>query len=242
MESITRKPEIRACIQSVLEAYDHMGVQNAAAALQQRVLCKKVKFPLLEYAAVLLFERLAPTDYIAFCDEVERFKTIGGNVILGILLQKHSDAAYDESIENATRYISQANAWYVCDIIGERVFGYLLLHKPDETIPVLNRLSKHPSNWVVRSLGAGAHYATKKGLPAEQSHKVFKLLLSMANTQDKEIRQGVGWAAKTTAKFHPEIIRAYQAAINDPVNVANWFRAKIAIGLNRHAYAKRTRG
>lgn len=239
MESITRKPEIRTCIQSVLEAYDLHGVESAVATLHQLVLSKKVKFPLLEYAAMLLFERLAPADYIAFCDEVEGLKTIGGNVILGIVLQKHADAAYNASIENATRYISQADAWYVCDIIGERVFGYLLLHRPDETIPVIRRLSQHPSNWVVRSLGAGAHYATKKGLPEEKCVAVFRILLSMANTQDKEIRQGVGWAAKTTAKFHPGIIRTHWSEINDPVKVSNWFRAKIAIGLNRFAYAKR---
>ena len=61
------------------------------------------------------------------------------------------------------------------------------------------------------------------------------------NSKEKEVRQGIGWAAKTTAKFHPDIIQQYQSEIHNQEKVANWFRRKIQIGLERHEYAKRNR-
>ena len=49
----------------------------------------------------------------------------------------------------------------------------------------------------------------------------------MANTNDKEVRQGIGWAAKTTAKFHPDLITYYKDEIDNKAKVANWFRKKL---------------
>ena len=155
------------------------------------------------------------------------------------MCQKRLEDHYEESIQKATQYIADADIWYVCDIIGERVFGYSLLHQPEITIPVVQKLSNHPSNWVIRSLGAGIHYSIKKGLDKQNVNTLFQLLLSMANTKDKEIRQGIGWAAKTTARFHPEIIDQFETEIHNTEKVANWFRTKISIGLNRNNYAQR---
>lgn len=119
------------------------------------------------------------------------------------------------------------------------MFGYSLLTAPQKTFPEILTLSKHPSNWVIRALGAGMHYAIKKDLPKKEVKTVFQILLTLANTKDKEIKQGVGWAAKTTAKFHPDIIATFENDIQNKETVANWFRTKIDIGLNRNKYAKR---
>lgn len=208
------------------------------ACIHKLILQRKVKFPLLEYCAEEIYSFLPENLHIQFCDKIEAFKTEGGNVILGKILQLRLKSHFQQSLEKATEYISKADIWYVCDIIGERVFGFALLHDPERTLPEIKKRSNHPSNWVVRSLGAGGHYAIKKGLDKKYVSEFFQLLLDMANTSDKEIRQGVGWAAKTTAKFHPEIIQEFQKQIQDKSKVANWFRAKIEIGLNRNSYAK----
>lgn len=239
MIAITRKPEITTLTQACIDTFHAEGVHACVACIQKSILDNKVKFPLLEHCAKLLYEHLPEEVHIAFCDKVEELKTIGGNVLLGIILQQRMGKHYRESIDKATEYISMADAWYVCDIIGERVFGVGLLQYTTKTMKEVKRLSGHEANWVVRSLGAGTHYAIKKGLPAEHVDTLFTLLLSMATTKDKEIKQGVGWAAKTTAKFHPHIIDKYQEQIDDKEKVAQWFRTKIAIGLNRNNYAKR---
>ncbi len=238
MKVITRKSEVNKRIIKCIEEYHSRGLASCIELLHTLILSQKVKFPLLEYCAEQFHLRLQEEEQIPFCDEIQSMRTEGGNVILGIMLQKRLQDHFLESMDKATEYVADADIWYVCDIIGERVFGYSLLFQPQITIPEIRKLFKHETNWVIRSLGAGAHYAIKKGLDANNAKTIFKILLSMANTKDKEIRQGIGWAAKTTAKFHPEIIEHFKTEIENTDRVANWFRAKIAIGLNRNTYAK----
>ena len=239
MRTITRKSEIKILIAKCLEVYRTEQIEGCIKALHGLILSQKVKFPLLEYCGEQLFNEVKEEEQLSFCDEVEKLKTEGGNVILGIILRHRLNLDFKGSIEKTVEYTGQADIWYVCDIIGERVFGYALLHHFTKMALEMEHLSKGQNQWVVRSLGAGAHYAIKKGLGRKEVIVVFKLLLSMANSTHKEIRQGIGWAAKTTAKFHPDIIEIFKNDIDDTEKVANWFRAKILIGLNRYRYAKR---
>lgn len=242
MKTITRKSDLKAPVAECLAAYRAGGVGDCVKVLHAEILSHKVKFPLLEFVAKELHRELPSEKHLELCDRVEALKTEGGNVILGMVLQCRLREHFHQSLEKATEYISQAHIWYICDIIGERVFGVALLRDPKRTLPKIEKLSHHPANWVVRSLGAGIHYAIKKGLEKEDVAAAFRILLSKASHKDKEIRQGIGWAAKTTAKFHPDLIEQFQDEINDPKLVANWFRSKIEIGLNRHEYARRNRG
>lgn len=239
MRKITRKSEIKEIVEKCINKYRLEGLESCVKEVNETILSNRVKFPLLEFCAETLYEELAEEEHISFCDKIEALKTEGGNVLLGKILQKRLPNHFEESIQRAVAYIANADTWYVCDIIGERVFGYSLLHEPVKTIPEIKKLSNHETNWVIRSLGAGTHYAIKKGLGKKDVETMFNILLSMANTKDKEIRQGVGWAAKTTAKFHPEIIDFYKSKIENTEEVANWFRKKIEIGLTRYNYAKR---
>lgn len=214
------------------------GIHGLVTSVHENILKRKVKFPILEYATKRFYEELPDELQLPFCDQIHLLKTEGGNVVLGYLLQCRLEKHFEESFQQAAGYISQADIWYVCDIIGERVFGYGLLTQPKRAIPILTALSDSGSNWVTRSIGAGIHYAIKKGLTEEDVRTMFRLLLVLSDSKDKEIRQGVGWAAKTTAKFHPGLIQEFSDQIANQL-VPNWFRAKIAIGLNRNRYAQR---
>ncbi len=238
MQYITRKSDIRIRLQECLQTYDEEGLIACCDVTYKTLLSHKVKFPLLEFCGEQFYEHLLEIDHIPFCDHIQSLKTEGGNVILGIMLQKRLDHHYEESIQKTTAYIADADMWYVCDIIGERVWGVSLLQTPEKTMAVIEAKTHHESHWVIRSLGAGIHYAIKKGLPKVYVKMLFDLLLTCANTTNKEIRQGIGWAAKTTAKFHPDIIRFRESELNNTQNVANWFRKKVAIGLERHQHAK----
>ncbi|WP_223034301.1 DNA alkylation repair protein [Hanstruepera marina] len=239
MQVVTRKSEIKELINICTKEYESKGLNACLLEMENYILTKKIKFPLLEFCGDELYQKVKQEEHIDLCNKIEELKTEGGNVILGIILQNRLNTCFEQSIKKATEYISRADVWYVCDIIGERVYGYALLNNPEKTIPQIKKLSRHSANWVVRALGAGIHYSIKKGLDKENVALVFPILLSMANTRDKEIRQGVGWAAKTTAKFHPEIIDQFDKEVQNKEMVANWFRTKISIGLNRNEYAKR---
>ena len=233
MESITKKSEIYIHLDNALAYYHADKISGLISFLRDNILNKKVKFPLLEHCGHFLFERVPGSKHIAICDGIHKLRTIGGNVIIGIILQDRLAKHYPESLEQAAKYISEANEWYVCDIIGERVFGFALLNHPQKTIIQIRELSTHTSTWVVRSLGAGIHYAVKKGLSTNAILPVFKILMAHARSKDRHIRQGIGWAAKTIAKFHPDIIKDLQEDIQDKELVENWFRNKIKIGLMR---------
>lgn len=239
MRLITKKSELKEILEKCFVVYNQNDLDGFIKEVHSEILANKVKFPILEYCGETIYNTLPENQHIIFCDAIQHLKTEGGNVLLGIILQKRLENHFTQAIEKATEYIADADIWYVCDIIGERVFGFSLLHQPKKTISEIKKLSNHKTNWVIRSLGAGTHYAIKKGLEKEHVKTMFEILLSMANTKDKEIRQGVGWASKTTAKFHPDIIEFYQKDIQNTTLVANWFRKKIEIGLNRNKYVKK---
>lgn len=234
MKSIRGKTELKPLLDESLQVYQSGGTATCVRFIGEQILSCKIKFPVLEYAAAFFYQHIGESEQLPFCDQIQQLNTIGGNVLSGILLQKRLPLHFEASIAKAALYIAQADAWYVCDIIGERVFGYSLLQQPEKTLDKLWELSRHPSPWVGRSLGAGIHYAIKKGLDKEMVRKAFQLLLAMAQSKNKEIKQGAGWAAKTTAKFHPEIIEEFTKEIHQQEKVASWFRAKIEIGLKRY--------
>ncbi|MBR9922369.1 MAG: DNA alkylation repair protein [Bacteroidetes bacterium] len=232
MQSITRKGDIQQIVADCLQTYQKEGLSACSDYAHSKLLSFKVRFPLLEYAGHLLFEGLAEKNQFSFCQHISDGKTEGGNVLIGIILQNRlSDV--EQTFAKAAQYIMAGTEWYVCDIIGERVFGYGLLTRAEACMPLFKKYIDHESPWVVRALGAGSHYAVKKGLPKEEVRGLFDLLLQQANTKEKEIRQGIGWAAKTCAKFHPDVIESYRTHIENENHVANWFRRKIEIGLER---------
>ena len=242
MNLYTRKGDVKLILGQAVQVYQEEGLHTFIDVFHNLILAHKVKFPLLEFCAQTLYLVLPVSEHFAFCDEVSKRKTEGGNVILGIFMQLNLPSYFRETITKTTEYIADADEWYVCDIIGERVFGYSLLTDFERTFAEIERLSKHESNWVVRSLGAGSHYAIKKGLDKMNVDQLFVLLMTMTNTKDRQIIQGVGWAAKTTAKFHPDIITKYTDKIFDRNSIPNWFRSKIRIGLNRNKHAQAKRG
>lgn len=198
---------------------------------------------MLEYAAAQFYTHIPDADHIRITDGIVALAENGSEVIAGKILQLRLGRHYNESIRKATGYIIHGAHWLPCDTVGERVFGYALLTTPDKTIPVLQKLSQHEDKWVVHSVGVAVHYAVKKGLPEEYTDKMFRLLLSLATTTDFHTRKGIGWAAKTIAKFHPDIITDYRAEIENNTTVRPWFKTKIKIGLGRsYKYAHRYTG
>jgi 3-methyladenine DNA glycosylase AlkD len=233
MESITRKPLVEAAVNRSLQVFDKKGPAVFVAKVQDELLSKKIRFPLLEYAAEIIFEKLPASKQLAFCDFVAELHTIGGNTLVGKILQLRSDKKLNESLNKAVEYIIAGDQWYVCDIIGERVMGYNLLMRPEQMIPVLKKYAKHEDKWIVRTFGVGTHFAVKKGLKKKDAETMFGLLLSLSNTTDFHTKKGIGWAAKTIAKFHPDLIAKNKTAIYENPEVKQWFKTKIRIGLGR---------
>lgn len=239
MNTITRKSDLIPHLDQCFQTFGKNNLDAFFKALHKHILHHKVKFLLLELVAEQIFEQLPEETHIPLCEHISKGQTEGGNVIIGKLLQLRLPTNYVESVEKAAAYINSGSEWYVADIIGERVFGVALLSVPEKALTTLSKLRNHRNPLVIRSIGAGAHYAIKKGLSSTYAEKVFQLLLSMATSKDGEMKTGIGWAAKTTAKFHPSIIQKYRTEIDDPNQTGQWFRTKVQIGLERNAHDQR---
>lgn len=242
MKSITRKGEVMTITGTAIEQYEMNGLEACLNIMKNELLESKIKFPLLEYAAENLLENLSQEDTISSITKIRSWNTIGGNVLIGIFLRDLLAKDYHQAIKETVKITANADIWYICDIIGERVYGSALLNFFHHAILDYERLSKHESPWVIRALGAGAHHAVKKDLADQKVEQLFKFLLGSARHKHKEVRQGIGWAAKTTAKFHPQIIEQYKEEIQNSALVDGWFRRKVEIGLARNKHAQRNRG
>ncbi|EQA52024.1 DNA alkylation repair protein [Leptospira kmetyi] len=239
MDSITSKKEIKSILDSILSSSNQN--ENAIAdEIVSELLSKKIKFPLLEFAAKELYSGVPERNQIPITDRIIERRTIGGNVIAGMILQLRSDKHFEQSVKKAIDYMVFGDEWYVCDIIGERVMGYSLLQDPEKTLPVLKKFLDHKNAWISRSVGVAAHYAVKKGLRKKYVEEIFLLLLAKADTNDFHTKKGIGWAVKTVSKFHPDIVAKFESRLNSDKNIGTFFKTKIKIGLGRSSkYASR---
>lgn len=235
MKIITGKTEIKGLLNALENEYSGGSYKKFIELVNSNLFIRKIKFPVLEYASEQFFRFIPLNKQINFLDDVISFDEIGSYVIAGKTLQLRSDKAFKGSLAKAIEYIIEGNEWYVCDIIGERVLGNSLLNETEKTIPYLIKLTKHENKWIVRSVGVAAHYAVKKGLAKKYCDEVFQLLLANAGTTNFHTKKGIGWGAKTIAKFHPDIITKYHSSIYDDPQIKQWFKTKIKIGLG---YAK----
>lgn len=218
------------------------GAQDLALGFITTFLNNKIRFPVLEFMSERLYNILPERDRLVFTDTVISARTIGGNVVAGKFLQLLLAAAYDTALNKAEEYILFGDAWYVCDIIGERVMGHALLTMPVETMAALREYSGRDNKWMPRCVGVATHYAVKKGLAKIHAERAFKLLLDNGGATGFHTKKGIGWAAKTVAKFHPDIISKHSARL-DGAGVKQWFKSKVKTGLGRSfKYATRGKG
>lgn len=243
MKIIGSRAELKPLLNKALAVYEQDGLEAFITAVHKTILRKTIRYPILEFAAQEFFKRIPADEHIDISDRIIALKENGSEVIAGKMLQLRLDKHFKESMIKAAAYIISGANWLSCDTVGERVFGHALLTTPEKTIPYLKKLSKHEDKWIVRSVGVAVHYAIKKGLKKADAEEMFKLLLSLADTTDFHTKKGIGWAAKTTAKFHPDIIKKYAGKIEDNPAVKQWFKTKIKIGLGRsYKYAHRYTG
>lgn len=240
MKIISGRADIKPILEKVISVYEQSGNDAFIESVHNAILKRKIRYPILEYAAQELYKYFPEAEQVNITDRVIALNENGSEVIAGKILQLRLADHYDESINKAVEYIIHGSNWLPCDTIGERVFGHALLVSPEKTILVLKQLSHHDNKWVIRSIGVAVHYAVKKGLKKQYADEMFRLLLSFAGTTEFHIKKGIGWAAKTIAKFHPDIIASYEERLNNDVQIKQWFKTKIMIGLGRtYKYAGR---
>lgn len=211
-----------------IEEKDYYGF---IAIFQRELLSQRIKFPLLEWVSREVFVTLPPCVQIAVCDKITSLNEMNSSVFTGTGLQMRLAEHFDESIQKSIEYVCRGDEWFHCDHLAERVLGFALLNYPEKAMPILKELIDDDDDWVVRMVGVAGHHAVRKGLKRNCVEELFRLLLSRANINAFHPQKGLGWAAKTTAKFHPDIVEKYRPVINSQPATGRWFRTRLEIGL-----------
>ncbi|MCW4016920.1 MAG: hypothetical protein NWF06_11160 [Candidatus Bathyarchaeota archaeon] len=128
------------------------------------VLDAKVPFPLLDEIGKSLGTagKLDKTRYFRVFDEIVATKKMGGYVIVGQALACFLETELEASIQKATKVIIEGKTWYVCDIVGERVFGQALVSYFEAAVLVLERMTSLENQEVKRSIGVAVHFFAKR--------------------------------------------------------------------------------
>lgn len=229
-------PFSKSTLQPVLRA----GLQQLEAGrldafmdlLESEVLNQKIKFPLLEWLAVEWMKAMPAERQIEILERIVHFNRIGSYVIAGVILRDRLPVDFGQSLQKARDFTLFGDAWYVCDILAERVPGYALLTRPEQTIPELRVMARDDNPWIIRSVGVATHLAVKWGLEKKFVDQMFQLLLSLADVTEFHTTTGAGWGAKTIARFHPDLVRTYLPEINNNAQIRPWFKRKLEMGLN----------
>ncbi len=154
-------------------------------------------------------------------DRIIDYNAMGGFVIVGQALIWFLPSNLTEVIEKSREYIIKGNAWYVCDIIGERSVGHAVVNHFDRTLPWLEILLKDDNTWVKRSVGVAIHFFSKRVL--DQPEKTKKLLQVVEpHLEEKQINfvKGIGWGLKTIGRHHPDILVQFLKSQIEKKNVS----------------------
>jgi 3-methyladenine DNA glycosylase AlkD len=222
----SKKEAVNLCLPFVTCYHDY-GLKEAVEVLQQQLLVKKVKFPALEAAAHFIASQIPSSEQLFLCEQIMNLHTIGGNVIVGILLQKRLEQSLFETLKIAAQFIIKESVWYACDIIGERVWGVALLTYPNEVLPFLATIKPTDDIWLVRLIGIAGHYAIKKGLSFEADEVLFQLILNHQNHKSILVKKAIAWSAKTTKRCHPGIPIHYQHLWGKQNGGSVWFASAL---------------
>lgn len=227
IKTITAKAVVKADIDTIKTLCERKDLSLLADWLDLHYLMHKVKFPVLEYLSEFFYEYLDESILIPLLDELISRGRMGSYVFAGKALQLHYTTNRQLVLEKVKSYMIQGDEWYSCDIMGERVFGHAMLMDFDIAFPEMKKAVQHENIWVVRAVGTGMHYATKKGLQPSAVEDLFVLLCSQKNRPEFHVKKGMGWAAKTICKFYPKMVRSKEADWKD---ASQWFLTKLDKG------------
>lgn len=110
MKKFLKKSEIQDLVKHCILKYQSESLGSCIQSVHISILSNKIKFPLLEFVATELFQHIKSVDQLSFLNQIQLRKTIGGNVLTGIMLQKRLKKHFKQTIHKTTEFISAADA------------------------------------------------------------------------------------------------------------------------------------
>lgn len=185
------------------------GQSGKAYALLAPILAQRTPFRLLDLIGAAA-GRAPLTSVNAFLDCIAVERTEGGWVVIASALAAQLGRDPDGAFARCRRYIAAGDAWYVPDIIGERVPGPALLDDFEGTLDRLAPWRGDENRWVRRTVGVAVHFWAKRtrgdaeAMP--QARALLAFLEPLFTEQDLDAAKGAGWALKTLGRYYPDVL------------------------------------
>jgi 3-methyladenine DNA glycosylase AlkD len=198
--------QARAYGAQVRQTLENSGVPAALDALNG-ILRERTPFRLLDLVGAAL-DTAGEDNVDELLQTLADQRSEGGWVVIASALRERLPRDLAGALEASRKYIAQAQIWYGCDIIGERVPGPALVAQFQPSLEILSSWRSDPDAWVRRALGVAVHFWAKRsrGLPgsAEQTRALLDFLSPMLEEKDYDAAKGVGWALKTCGRYFPQ--------------------------------------
>ena len=187
------------------------------------VLDSKVPFPYLDEMGKILGTK-GKQDHQRYFDEFDEIieaNKMGGYVIVGQALAQLLETQLKPSIYKAKEAVIKGKTWYVCDIIGERVFGQALVDHFEPAFRVIQKMTSTQEQEVKRSIGVGVHFfAKRRPKDVDRMKHLLSMLTVMVEDKRVFVVKGVGWGLKTIGRHQPKLIEDYVQNVLKTKNVS----------------------
>ncbi len=172
------------------------------------VLSSRIPFPRLEdIGRTMALPRYA--DILPFLDLIAATCSEGGWVIIASALQGYLSEELEPVFSRTRRYIVLADAWYACDIFGERIPGPALLTRFVPSLHLLEAWREDTNPWIRRTVGVAVHFWAKRTHGqanfVPQAQALLQFLEPLFAERDTKALKGIGWGLKTMGRYYPEI-------------------------------------
>lgn len=148
-----------------------------------------------------------PEKFFELFDRIIDCNAMGGYVIVGRALIHFLQDNFEKVMEKSREYIIKGDAWYVCDIIGERSLGQSLVDYFERTLFWMEKFLKDSNNWVKRSVGVAIHFFSKRVLDEpEKTQMLLDLVEPYIEEKQLDVVKGIGWGLKTIGRHHPDLL------------------------------------
>ncbi len=209
MNPVPRK-EIENLVEKVVRL-TMSGNHEEAVQVLKPVLDTKCPFTTLDTIGKRIGENGKSSDkFFKTFDRIIDYNAMGGFVIAGQGLIQFLPCHFEEVMEKSRDYIVKGDAWYVCDIIGERSLGQALVDCFLETVPWLQTFLEDENRWVKRSVGVAIHFFSKRVVnQPEKTRILLNVLEPHLEEKQSDVVKGMGWGLKTIGKHHPDLLVEY---------------------------------
>jgi 3-methyladenine DNA glycosylase AlkD len=150
-----------------------------------------------------------PDRYFRAFDEMIAMKSHGCYLIVAKALSKMLETHFEPCWHRARDYIAQGESFEASDYVGQGVLGEALIRYFDQTVGVLEELSRDESRWVRRAVGAAVQFFSEEVRDADRNRRLLELTLPLMGSDDEVVLKGVGWGLKTIGRYHPDLLEKF---------------------------------